>query len=200
MKRIRSGTLRMTSNKQEYFETTEIQKKIRQGFSELLSGKITVPEPFDKCEVVGPILNESGLDELKKKLADTLRTFFNKKPSPLNVDSDKVDRYLLSRLIGILETQTRLPGAPLNMSAIHEGWLSGKSPAEWMAFVEANWPKESAKQFDVPSNPFFIMVNYWDSFINWRFNEVPNQIIGPHRMMTKATQRLVKWLEEENDK
>ena len=56
MKRIRSGTLRMTSNKQEYFETTEIQKKIRKGFSELLSGKITVPEPFDKCEVVGPIL------------------------------------------------------------------------------------------------------------------------------------------------
>ena len=56
----------MTSNKQEYFETTEIQKKIRQGFSELLSGKISVPEPFDKCEIVGPILNESGLDDLKK--------------------------------------------------------------------------------------------------------------------------------------
>ena len=70
MKRIRSGTLRMTSNKQEYFETTEIQKQIRKGFSDLLSGKISVPEPFDKCEVVGPILNESGLDDLKKKLAD----------------------------------------------------------------------------------------------------------------------------------
>ena len=40
MKRIRSGTLRMTSNKQEYFETTEIQKKIRKGFSELLSEKL----------------------------------------------------------------------------------------------------------------------------------------------------------------
>ncbi|DAC57616.1 MAG TPA: hypothetical protein D7I03_07220, partial [Candidatus Poseidoniales archaeon] len=147
MKRIRSGTLRMTSNKQEYFETTEIQKKIRKGFSELLSGKITVSEPFDKCQVVGPILNESGLDDLRKKLAETLRTFFNKKPAPLNVDSDKVDRYLLRRLIGNLETQTRLPGAPVNLSAIHEGWLSGKSPAEWMDFVENNWPKKSAKEF-----------------------------------------------------
>ena len=91
MKRIRSGTLRMTSNKQEYFETTEIQKKIRQGFSELLSGKITVPEPFDKCEVVGPILNESGLDELKKKLADTLRTcLLYTSPSPRDLSTSRM--------------------------------------------------------------------------------------------------------------
>ena len=83
MKRIRSGlTLRMTSNKQEYFETTEIQKKIRTGFSDLLSGKITVPEPFDKCMVVGPILNESGLDVLRKKLAETPRAFSIKNLPP----------------------------------------------------------------------------------------------------------------------
>ncbi|MBK70984.1 MAG: dTMP kinase [Euryarchaeota archaeon] len=202
MKRIRSGTLRMTSNKQEYFETTEIQKKIRSGFSNLLSGAITVPDPFDKCKVVGPILNESGLDELRKQLAETLRTFFNKKPTPLNVDPDKVDRYLLSRLISNLETQTRLPGAPVNLSAIHEGWLTGMSPAQWMRFVEDNWPKESAKQFDVPINPF--------SFSSWSIlgtlsliggsTEVPklHKLLGPHRMITKRhTQRLVKWLEEE---
>ena len=202
MKRIRSGTLRMTANKQEYFETTEIQKKIRKGFSDLLSGQIKVPAPFDKSQVVGPILNESGLDDLRKKLADTLRTFFNKKPVPLNVDSDKVDRYLLSRLISNLETQTRLPGAPLNLSAIHEGWLSGRSPAQWMDFVEQHWPKESAKEFDVPINPF--------SFSSWAIigtlsiiggsTEVPklHKLLGPHRMITKRhTQRLVKWLEEE---
>ena len=202
MKRIRSGTLRMTANKQEYFETTEIQKKIRKGFCDLLSGQIKVPAPFDKSQVVGPILNESGLDELRKKLADTLRTFFNKKPAPLNVDSDKVDRYLLSRLISNLETQTRLPGAPLNLSAIHEGWLSGRSPAQWMDFVEQHWPKESAKEFDVPINPF--------SFSSWAIigtlsiiggsTEVPklHKLLGPHRMITKRhTQRLVKWLEEE---
>ena len=122
----------------------------------------------------------------------------------MNVDFDKVDRYLLSRLISNLETQTRLPGAPLNLSAVHEGWLSGRSPSEWMDFVEQNWPKESAKEFDVPTNPF--------SFSAWSIlgtlsliggsTEVPklHKLLGPHRMMTKRhTQRLVKWLEEEKN-
>lgn len=202
MKRIQSGTLRMTSNKQEYFETTEIQKQIRKGFRDLLSGKISVPEPFDKCQVVGPILNESGLDELKKKLSDTLRTFFNKKPAPLNVDSDKVDRYLLSKMVGNLETQTRLPGAPKNMTAIHEGWLANISPAKWMEFAENNWPKKSAKEFDVPINPFSL--SSWSILgslsIIGGSTEVPklHKLLGPHRMITRRhTQRLVKWLEEE---
>ena len=88
------------------------------------------------------------------------------------------------------------------MSAIHEGWLSGMSPAQWMMFVEDNWPKESAKEFDVPINPF--------SFSSWSIlgtlsliggsTEVPklHKLLGPHRMITKRhTQRLVKWLEEE---
>ena len=202
MKRIQSGTLRMTSNKQEYFETTEIQKQIRKGFRNLLSGKIKVPEPFDKCQVVGPILNESGLDELKKKLSDTLRTFFNKKPTPLNVDSDKVDRYLLYKMIGNLETQTRLPGAPKNMTAIHEGWLANNSPARWMKFAEDNWPQKSAKEFDVPINPFSL--SSWSILgslsIIGGSTEVPklHKLLGPHRMITRRhTQRLVKWLEEE---
>ena len=202
MKRIRSGTLRMTSNKQEYFETTEIQKKIRKGFNDLLSGVIKVPSPFDKCQVVGPILNEAGLDELKKQLADTLRTFFNRKPEPLNVDSDKVDRYLLSRMVANLETQTRLPGAPENKTAIHTGWLANDSPAMWMDFAEQHWPKTSAKRFDVPINPFSLSA--WSilgtlSLIGGS-TEVPklHKSLGPHRMITRRhTQRLVKWLEEE---
>ena len=41
MRRINSGTLRSISlNKTEYFETSEIQKKIRKGFSDLLSGEL----------------------------------------------------------------------------------------------------------------------------------------------------------------
>ena len=202
MIRIQSGTLRMTSNKQEYFETTEIQKKIRKGFKDLLSGEIKVPSPFDKCQVVGPILNESGLDELKKKLAETLRSFFNRKPEPLNVDSDRVDRYLLGRMVANLETQTRLPGAPENKTAIHIGWLSKMSPAKWMEFAEENWPKSSAKSFDVPINPFSL--SSWSilgtlSLIGGS-TEVPklHKKLGPHRMITRRhTQRLVKWLEEE---
>ena len=40
MKRINSGTLRMAGEKHEYFETTEIQTKIRAGFSGILSVKL----------------------------------------------------------------------------------------------------------------------------------------------------------------
>ena len=40
MKRIQSGTLRMMSDKAEYFETTELQKAIRSGYASLLTGEI----------------------------------------------------------------------------------------------------------------------------------------------------------------
>ena len=73
MKRINSGTLRMAGEKHEYFETTEIQTKIRAGFSGILSGEIETPYPFSKCLVMGPVLNESGLDDLEKQLSQVIR-------------------------------------------------------------------------------------------------------------------------------
>ncbi|MEE2974458.1 MAG: dTMP kinase, partial [Candidatus Thermoplasmatota archaeon] len=110
MKRIKSGTLRMTSQKQEYFETQEIQTTIRQGFHALFGELGEVPPPFNQCCVVGPIMNEGGLDELKTKLRRELRRFFNKKPLPLNVDRDAVDRTLLNALVHDVKKQRRLPG------------------------------------------------------------------------------------------
>ena len=70
--RIKHATLRMSSDKQEYFETPEIQKTIRKGFHDLFTGTVAVAPPFDKCCVVGPILNEGGLDELRQKLRKEL--------------------------------------------------------------------------------------------------------------------------------
>ena len=202
IKRIRTGTLRMTSEKQEYFETPEIQTTIRQGFNDLLSGKITVPAPFDKCCVVGPILNEGGLDDLKKKLRTELRAFFNRKPTPLNVDPDEVDRHLLSTLVRDVKKQTRLPGAPQERTAIHIGWLSGRSPAQWMQEAEDKWPVESARTYDVPATPH--AQSCWSVLGTLSLivgsSEVPrlHRAFGPHRMVTQRhTQRLVKWLEEE---
>ena len=202
IKRIQSGTLRMTSEKQEYFETTDIQKKIRKGFNDLLSGRINVPEPFDKCCVVGPILNEGGLDELRRKLRDELRSFFNRKPAPINVDCDQVDRYLLSSLVRDVKKQTRLPGAPEMKTAIHIGWLSGKSPSEWMKLGEELWPKDSAKEFEVPETSY--SQSFWSILGTLSLivgsTEVPrlHKSLGPHRMVTQRhTQRLVKWLEHE---
>ena len=107
--RIKHATLRMSSDKQEYFETPEIQKTIRQGFHDLFTGELKVAPPFDKCCIVGPILNEGGLDELRQKLRTELRSFFNRRPLPLNVDVDKVDRYLLKKLAHDVQQQTRLP-------------------------------------------------------------------------------------------
>lgn len=200
--RIRTGTLRMTSEKQEYFETPEIQRTIRQGFNDLLSGKIKAPAPFDRCCVVGPILNEGGLDDLKKKLREVLRAFFNRKPAPLNVDADEVDRYLLSTLVKDVQKQTRLPGAPQERTAIHIGWLSGRSPAQWMQEAEDKWPLKSARAYDVPATPH--AQSCWSVLGTLSLivgsSEVPrlHRAFGPHRMVTQRhTQRLVKWLEEE---
>ena len=202
IKRIRTGTLRMTSQKQEYFETPEIQRTIRQGFNDLLSGSIEVPPPFDRCCVVGPILNEGGLDDLRKKLREVLRAFFNRKPTPLNVDADEVDRYLLSTLVKDVQKQRRLPGAPQERTAIHIGWLSGRSPAQWMQEAEDQWPLESAKAYDVPATPH--SQSCWSVLGTLSLivgsSEVPrlHRAFGPHRMVTQRhTQRLVKWLEEE---
>lgn len=202
IKRIRTGTLRMTSQKQEYFETPEIQRTIRQGFNDLLSGSIEVPPPFDRCCVVGPILNEGGLDDLRKKLREVLRAFFNRKPTPLNVDADEVDRYLLSTLVKDVQKQRRLPGAPQERTAIHIGWLSGRSPAQWMQEAEDQWPLESAKAYDIPAAPH--SQSCWSVLGTLSLivgsSEVPrlHRAFGPHRMVTQRhTQRLVKWLEEE---
>ncbi len=203
MKRIRSGTLRMTSQKQEYFETEEIQTTIRQGFHELFAEGSTVPAPFHQCTVVGPIMNEGGLDELKSKLRRELRRFFNRKPAPLNTDLDLVDRNLLNGLVHDVKKQRRLPGAPQERTAIHIGWLGGKSPAQWMQDAEDNWPTASAQDNDVPATP--MAHSCWSILGTLSLmvgsSEVPrlHASLGPVRMVTQRhTQRLIKWLLVEN--
>lgn len=203
MKRIKSGTLRMTSKKQEYFETQEIQTSIREGFHDLFAEGTNQPSPFDQCCVVGPIMNEGGLDELKTKLRQELRRFFNRKPLPLNVDRDEVDRNLLSALVKDVKKQRRLPGAPQERTAIHVGWLGGKSPAQWMHEAEENWPSASAQEHDVPATPF--SHSCWSILGTLSLmvgsSEVPrlHAALGPVRMVTQRhTQRLIKWLLSEN--
>ena len=203
MKRIKSGTLRMTSQKQEYFETQEIQTAIRRGFHDLFASTSQVPAPFNQCCVVGPIMNEGGLDDLKTKLRRELRRFFNKKPLPLNVDRDEVDRNLLSALVHDVKKQRRLPGAPQERTAIHVGWLGGKSPAQWMTEAEEHWPAESARENDVPASP--MAHSCWSVLGTLSLmvgsSEVPrlHAALGPVRMVTQRhTQRLIKWLLSEH--
>ena len=56
------------------------------------------------------MLNEGGLDDLKKSLKKALRTFFNQRPEPLNVDSDKVDQSLIESLLRDMKT-TKITGS-----------------------------------------------------------------------------------------
>ena len=201
MKRISSGTLRMAGEKHEYFETTEIQTKIRAGFKGILSGEIETPAPFSKSIVVGPVLNESGLDELEKQLAEVLSSFFSKRPEPLNVHRDEVDRYLLKRLAAGVQTQQKLPGAPSQHISLLEDWLDGKSPAQWMEFAENEWDEKRAKSSDVPHRP--IAHSTWAVLGTLSLTDttdVPSlhKQLGPVRSVTKRhTQRIVKWLEQE---
>ena len=201
MKRINSGTLRMAGEKHEYFETTEIQTKIRAGFSGILSGEIPTPLPFSKCCIMGPVLNESGLDELEKQLSQVLSTFFNRRPDPLNVSRDEVDRHLLRSLTAGVQTQQRLPGAPVQHASLLEDWLDGKSPAQWMEIAEQEWDEKRAKESDVPARP--IAHSSWAILGTLSLTDttdVPSlhKQLGPVRSVTKRhTQRLVKWLEQE---
>ncbi len=202
MKRIKTGTLRISgSGKQEYFETTELQIKIRKGFNNLFTGKISVPQPFNKCCVIGPILNEGGLDELERQLKETLREFMNRRPDPLNCISDEVDIHLLARLAQGVQAQMRLPGGPPTNSSLLENWLVGKSPAQLMQQAEDDWPIESAMRADVPTN--VLSRSSWaviGTLSLMDTTDVPtlHQKLGPVRMVTKRhTQRLIKWMESE---
>ena len=146
-------------------------------------------------------MNESGLDELEKQLSQVLSTFFNRRPEPLNVSRDEVDRHLLRSLTAGVQTQQRLPGAPVQHASLLEDWLDGKSPAKWMEFAESEWDEKRAKESDVPARP--IAHSSWAILGTLSLTDttdVPSlhKQLGPVRSVTKRhTQRLVKWLEQE---
>ena len=201
MKRINSGTLRMAGEKHEYFETTEIQTKIRAGFRGILSGEIETPAPFSRSIIIGPVLNEGGLDDLERQLSQALSTFFNRRLEPLNVNRDEVDRHLLKSLTTGVQTQQKLPGAPSQHISLLEDWLDGKSPAQWMQLAEDEWDEKRARASDVPGRP--IAHSSWAILGTLSLTDttdVPSlhRQLGPVRSVTKRhTQRLVKWMEQE---
>ncbi|CAI8234184.1 MAG: Thymidylate kinase [Methanobacteriota archaeon] len=201
MRRINSGTLRSISlNKTEYFETTEIQKKIRKGFSDLLSGEIKVPPPFDACLIVGPIKNETSLDELEKALKDELRAFIQSRPQPLNTDPSIVDLKSLERLMKGVESQSTLPGLEQPDHVTSEYFLEDLSPSEWFAKAENSWDSESAKSQNVASTP----VNFSVASIVGTLSLIGTTDVtrmrrrmGPVRFVTaRHSRRILKWLDE----
>ncbi|DAC43346.1 MAG TPA: dTMP kinase [Candidatus Thalassarchaeaceae archaeon] len=126
--RIKSGTLRAHSDKEEYFETSELQMMIRHGYQELLSGNIEMPTPFDMGAIIGPVLNEGSEDDFKMKLKYLIRNFMHSRPEPVNVLSEVVDRNLVSELIISSRGQSTLQGLGVKPAIGEQEWLDGSSP------------------------------------------------------------------------
>ena len=109
--RIRSGSLREASpHKSEYFETLEIQKKIRSGYEVVLSGQSPTGTSFDTVRVVGPIRNESTVERFSNEVAQEVRKFLRLRPKPRNTYVHDVDLELIRTIIRWNSGQTKLPG------------------------------------------------------------------------------------------
>ncbi len=203
MDRIKKSTLRSISlDKSEYFETFEIQEKIRAGFQKILSKDDSCPKPFDICIIAGPIQNEGSKKELEKELRKQFRKFIHLRKVPNNVIPDDVDIKILMRLIKGLHLQQKLPGSPVEDESILEGWLSDKSPAEWMNLAEESWSIEKQKGADVASTPFTdstMAVLGTLSLVGASDVKRIRRKLGPVRFVTERhTQRQVTWLDKIN--
>ena len=118
IRRIKSGSLREASpDKAEYFETLEIQRMIRSGYSQVLSGNPLTGTPFDDVEIIGPILNDTSADEFSSRVKDELRRFLRSRPKPKNVDINDVDLTFIKRIIGWNSGQAKLPGFENNSNS-----------------------------------------------------------------------------------
>ena len=153
LKRIESGTLRNLSDKSEYFETSELQTKIRSGYQKLLSGNMGMPVPFDMGALIGPILNESSVSEFRKQLSLVVKNFIHSKPNPINVNIHNVDLYCLKNLVDSMEGQAILEGIGLSPLRDDKNWLGNKKPWEILNNIQNEHNSILSKLIDDPKNP-----------------------------------------------
>jgi|TARA_B000000475_G_C15998897_1_gene448097 dTMP kinase len=128
LNRIRTGTLRVHSEKEEYFETSTLQKEIRSGYNSLLSGEIEMPTPFDMGAIIGPVLNEGSEEEFRRELRKRIRRFIHSHPNPINVQTEVVEQNLIRKLLVKSKGQTTLVGLGVEPNSGRDGWLSSNKP------------------------------------------------------------------------
>jgi hypothetical protein len=128
LNRIRTGTLRIHSEKEEYFETSSLQKEIRSGYYNLLSGELEMPTPFDMGAIIGPVLNEGSEEDFKKELRLRIRRFIHSHPIPINVQTEVVEQNLIRKLLVKSKGQTTLVGLGVEPHSGRDEWLNGKKP------------------------------------------------------------------------
>ena len=141
LNRIRTGTLRAHSEKEEYFETSSLQKEIRDGYHSLLSGELEMPIPFDMGAVIGPVLNESSEEDFKNELRLRVRRFLNSHPNPINVKVEIVEQNLIRKLLIKSRGQTTLAGLGVKPNSNRDDWLNNKKP--WQILRDAQKQHET---------------------------------------------------------
>tara|TARA_B110000438_G_scaffold135387_1_gene130909 strand:+ start:4599 stop:5951 length:1353 start_codon:yes stop_codon:yes gene_type:complete len=148
LNRIRTGTLRIHSEKEEYFETSSLQKEIRSGYHRLLSGELEMPIPFDMGAIIGPILNEGSEEEFKAELRLRVRRFIHSHPIPINVQTEVVEQNLIRKLLIKSKGQTTLVGLGVEPNSNRDEWLSGQKPWEILKNAQLNHEKSLSESQD----------------------------------------------------
>ena len=208
LRRIKRGTLRALTEKEEYFETSELQQRIREGYTSLLSGEIEMPTPFDMGAVIGPILNEGTEREFRHELTRRIRKFVHSRPKPLNVRMEIVERNFLRKLLRASKGQTTLSG--IGMEPFSESLNRPDGSAPWRILRDAQLEHDAVleriseeSRVDVPLSIF----SHSMSSICGTLALLPSadiselrQALGPVRAVSERhTQRIVKFLHERTD-
>jgi len=204
LERIRKGTLRGLSSKEEYFETSELQVRIREGYRGLLSGEMEMPTPFDMGAILGPISNEGTPQQLRASLREAIRSFMNGRPNPINVETEQVDQFQIRTMVRESQNQSTLSDIGIEPAKAKLGWLEGKSP--WKVIKSAQESHKSALSSLSRENP-----NYPKNILNHSMSSVCGTLclinsaeiselrssMGPVRCVSKRhTQRIIRFLKE----
>ena len=205
LERIKSGTLRGISNKEEYFETSNIQIRIREGYRRLLSGELEMPVPFDMGAVVGPVSNEGTQNQLRTQLKEVIRGFMHSRPNPINVQTERVDQFRISKIVSESKNQKRLSDIGLEKVKRKKDWLDGKKP--WKILKEAqdshlhyisSVSEDSNYNQNLPKNILnHSMSSVCGTLALLNSVEIPEMrsAMGPVRCVSaRHTQRIVKFL------
>ena len=79
--------------------------------------------------------NETTEREFRRKLSLHVRKFLHSRPTPVNVDTEGIERFMLKRLIKSTKGQTVLDGLGVAPARNLNDWLDGKAP--WRVLREA---------------------------------------------------------------
>ena len=204
LERIRKGTLRGLSSKEEYFETSELQIRIREGYRQLLSGEVEMPTPFDMGAILGPISNEGTQNQLRIALRSAIRSFMNSRPTPINVEMEQVDQFQIGNIIRESQNQSILSDIGIEPTKTKLGWLEGAAPWKVLKTAQDSHKKallsmEKERQ-NYPKN----ILNHSMSSVCGTLSLINSAEIseirysmGPVRWVSKRhTQRIVRFLKE----